>query len=155
VNLTLARLRGDGSRTFGMLTIPGTLTLLTLELPWIPDPMFKGGSPGRSCVPAGLYQLVTHDTPAHPKTWALVSPDLAVYHEPMDIPIHGMGRTACLLHTANLVNQLAGCIAVGDMPGVLTGEVALLDSGDAFGRLKALVPWINHTLLITEWAGGV
>lgn len=128
------------------------IILQTLERPWVPAPDGSpSGHPDTSCVPFGLYQLVLHDTPAHPATWALVNPALGIYHEPGDIPRGQTGRTACLLHSANLVSQLAGCCGVGLSRSMLDGEPDIADSVNAFAELKAAVPWIpGHTLQIVE-----
>ena len=72
--------------------------------------------PNKSCIPLGTYELVPHDTAAHPNTWALVNPDLGVTHEPGDLPSVGCQyphRFACLIHPANFANQLQGCFAPG------------------------------------------
>jgi len=149
VNLTLIREPDDGKRTFGVMTVGG-LTLQTLERPWIEAPDgVPGGHPMTSCVPAGAYTLVLHDTPKHPQTWALVNPDLGVYHELADIPAGNQGRVACLIHTANIVEQLAGCIGVGLTRSTLNGEPDVGASIMAFNELKAVVPWTaGHSLTI-------
>jgi uncharacterized protein DUF5675 len=139
-------------RTFGTLSWgDDQVELQTLERPWIPaDDGSPGGHPLTSCVPRGVYQLVLHDTPAHPQTWALVNPALGVYHELNDIPPGQTGRVACLIHQANLVAQLEGCIGVGLERSKLNGEPDIADSIKAFKVLKDAVPWTNgHTLEIT------
>lgn len=71
MNLFLRRDYSGEDCTLGILTV-GSLALDTLELPWIADPSCKGGHPEKSCVPAGTYLLALHDTPDHPRTFALV-----------------------------------------------------------------------------------
>jgi Family of unknown function (DUF5675) len=163
VNLLLPRDNDDGDRTFGLLEVyeaairdAALLTLQTLERPWVPAPDgVPGGHPMISCVPAGEYQLVLHDTPQHPQTWALVNPALGVYHELADIPPGESGRVACLIHSANLVEQLAGCISVGLARSEMDNEPDVSDSREAFAQLKAAVPWTNgHTLTIVGGGQG-
>ena len=83
--LSLIRDTSTASYCLGTLQA-GALQFQTLELPWVPDSVGKGGKHGISCVPPGLYELVRHDTPLHPRSFALVNPDLDVYHEPGDVP---------------------------------------------------------------------
>lgn len=141
------------ARTYGEMHWDPTeqIILQTLELPWVPDPDgAPGGHPMTSCVPLGAYQLVLHDTPKHPQTWALVNPALGIYHEPGDIPVGVIGRCACLIHSANIVEQLAGCIGVGLTRSWLNGEPDIADSVNAFIELKSAVPWTDgHTLTIS------
>lgn len=150
MNLTLIRDPSDGVHTFGTLSwTDGQIDLQTLERPWIPT-ITPGGHPFTSCVPVGVYALEVHDTITHPHTWCLVNPALGVYHEPGDIPSQG-GRAVCLIHTANVVRDLAGCVAVGLTRSTLKGEPDVASSGEAFRTLKEAVPWVNgHVLTITE-----
>lgn len=152
--LTLVRDLASAACTLGTITI-GNLILQTLERPWVPD-LGGGvcGLPDRSCVPAGTYALVRHDTPRHPKTWALVNTELGIYHE--EIPAGCVGRDACLIHPANRVEQLEGCIAPGRDRAHIGGNWIVTNSGPAFEALCALVPWVDgqHQLVI-EYAPGV
>lgn len=154
MKLSLVRDPSDGVRTFGTMTLPtdsADTLLQTLERPWIPSPLgVPGGHPYTSCVPAGVYALEVHDTITHPQTWALVNHELGVYHQDSEIQSQG-GRALCLIHSANVVRQLAGCIAVGLTRSLLNGEPDVASSGEAFRALKEAVPWVNgHTLTINE-----
>ncbi len=145
------------ARTFGELHWADDQILLqTLERPWIPAPDGSpGGDPNLSCVPIGTYDLVLHDTPEHPQTWALVNPALGVFHEAADVPADFIGtpRIACLIHSANLVVQLEGCIGVGLTRSALNGEPDIADSVNAFAELKEAVPWVEgHQLIISNGA---
>lgn len=154
VNLVLTRDAGPApERTFGVLVVAGALALQSLERPWVPAPDGAPcGHPETSCLPAGTYDMVLHSTPDHPYTWALVNPLLNVYHEPGDAPPDvGTCRSACLIHSANLVEQLAGCVGVGLARSLLGGEPDIASSAAAFARLKSAVPWVNgHTLTIAQ-----
>src|SRR5690349_5576149 len=85
--------------TLGLL-FAGDLSLVSIERPWVPAPDSRGGTKGISCVPPGLYQLVGHNSDAHPMTWALVNEDLDVAHFPKPGDAGGV-RTAVLIHPAN------------------------------------------------------
>jgi Family of unknown function (DUF5675) len=139
--------------TLGVFTV-ADLVLNTMERPWVPDPTGgAGGAPLISCVPPGLYQLVLHDTPEHPKTWALVNHELGVYHEPGDIPEGTIGRYACLIHPGNYAADVEGCIAPG-MTREWNGVLWMVTSSQvAMRQLQAAVPWTTgHTLQITDQA---
>lgn len=136
--------------TFGTLEA-GAALFQTMELPWVPVPGALCGQPDHSCVPVGTYDLVPHDTMTHPKTWALVNPDLHVYHQPQDIPATEVGRSDCLIHQGNFAHDSMGCILVGMVRGTLNGEPAVLNSATALLQLKAILPWgpqYRHRLVI-------
>lgn len=160
MELQLTRTFTDGTLTLGTLGAVGsTLALVTLELPWRPLPGALCGRPDVSCVPAGAYQLVTHDSPRHPRTWALVAPTLGVFHEPGDMPPgFGPARIACLIHTANWVTQLEGCIGIGRdkvHSGNGNGDWYITESQLAMQDLRAAVPWTNGHTLTIQYASGV
>lgn len=128
--------------TQGFLRLPDVV-LATLELPWIADPDFPGGAPDRSCVPPGLYTLALHDTPKHPKTFALVNRALGVIHEP-DATFPN-ARVACLIHAANYPHELEGCIGLG----TVADTCVVWSSQIALAKFKLAVPWVEgHTLTI-------
>jgi hypothetical protein len=135
MNLTLQRLRDDGTSTMGRLALPSGLTLQTLELTWKPDPQYPGGQHDVSCVPAGIYDLVLHDTPTHPQTFALVNEQLGVIHEPDES--FPNARVACLIHVANWPSQLEGCIGLG----LSASADCIIESAAALHNFKAQVPW--------------
>lgn len=150
--LSLIRDTATASYCLGTLQA-GSQQFQTLELPWMPDPVGRGGKHQVSCVPPGLYQLVRHDTPTHPRSFALVNPDLDVYHEPGDVPPEKLAyaRTAVLLHAANVPSQLLGCIGVGLHRGI----GCIQQSFDAMERFKLTVPWIPGHKIGIEAAQGV
>ena len=111
--------------------------------------------PNKSCIPLGVYQLVPHDTAAHPETWAMVNPDLGVTHEPADIipdDCKYPHRFACLIHPANFARQLQGCFAPGMGRSMAGGMWMVTDSRMAFGKIQAILEpmTIGHTLTIQE-----
>jgi hypothetical protein len=144
VNILLVRDLDDGRCTLGTLRRNGT-TLQSLERPWKPGP--PGGMKGVSCVPPGMYRLVRHDTEAHPRTFALVNEELSVYH--YEIPPGTQGRTAVLIHVANWVSEIRGCIALG-MERALNGDAWMIrQSRIAIDQFYNHVPWVDgHTIEI-------
>lgn len=136
--------------TLGLLLVPdASLTLCTIERPWIPSTTCRGGAKYISCVPPGRYQLVRHDTVKKPRTWALVNPDLDVLHNEGDDHDPDPDRTDCLLHVANFAHQLEGCIAPGLSHVISNGLHMVTSSTRAMDLLRAAVPWIDgHELVI-------
>jgi hypothetical protein len=115
--------------------------IYTLERPWVEAAYMSlapgyvpCGARGVSCIPAGIYQLEAHDTDAHPSTFALINHNLWVYHFEADVPPDrkGYARTAVLIHPANYVEELRGCIA----PGLHHSGVIVSDSRAAFAMLR-------------------
>jgi hypothetical protein len=138
--------------TLGLLLIPeASLTLCTMELPWIPSATCKGGLKGKSCVPVGTYKLVKHNSPKHPKTWALVNHDLDVVHYEGDDHDPDEDRATCLLHVANFARQLQGCCAPGLAHTIVNDEYMVTSSAKAMEKIRSVVPWTDeHTLSIEE-----
>lgn len=140
--------------TYGTLTLHDPsgmpiLTLQTMEQPWVPEPGGAPcGHPDTSCVPVGTYALARHDTPAHPRTFALVNPELNIFHEAAPAGL-GVCRTACLIHSGNVASQSRGCVLVGLTRSTLNGVPDVAQSVTALGRLLALLPWVTgHTLTV-------
>lgn len=117
--------------TLGRIEQSGRSTVYTLERPWVSvgpvnlapkkgDLFGEWDSPpcgrkGISCVPPGIYTLVRHESEMHPGSLALVNRELWVYHQDHDVPDsrRGYARTYVLIHPANRVGELRGCIAPG------------------------------------------
>lgn len=120
----------------------------TIERPWIPSAVCRGGLKSRSCVPAGLYRLERHNTEAHPHTWALVNPQLDVVHfgDDNDERI----RVGVLIHIANYARELKACIGIGEGRGHDEhGFRSVTSSRLAMIELQRLLPYTNdHTLEI-------
>lgn len=150
MNLTLVRDYAGEDCTLGPLTVNGH-TFDTLAPPWKADPRGVCGHPDQSCVPAGEYQLVPHDTPAHPRTWALVNSALGIYHE--TVPEGCFGRTAVLLHTGNFPRDSLGCILIGRTRRYVGEQWMVTDSRNAFAEFKAILPWTEHVLTISYAPG--
>ena len=125
------------------------LTLDTMERPWIPAATAPCGTKGVSCVPVGEYTLVRHNSEAHPRTWALVNPDLWVYHWDEDVPPEqrGKARTLVLIHAANFAAELRGCIAPGQGRAVINNRRMVTHSRLAMDALQKRLSWDDEHLL--------
>ncbi len=141
--------------------VADTLELFTLEEAWRPDPDGPGGQRRdathvESCIPDGEYQVVPHDSPKFPNTYALVAPHLGVYRWPADVPANQpWGRSAILMHAGNTVQDIMGCIAVGLMHGKMGALPAVLFSKAGMDRLRDLLGRETHTLTIESVLGSL
>ena len=84
--------------------------LFRSERPWIETA--PGGEPEKSCVPAGRYILRPHHRGNGDDVVALVNPGHGVYYMNADRP-NAVGRFKILIHSANWVHEVIGCIAPG------------------------------------------
>ena len=109
-HLLVERLPTTPTHTEGFLSWAGSV-VCTIERPWIDDGT-PGGKPYESCVPAGVYKLRPHTRQDGKKVVALINADLGVYYLEEDMPQEG-GRFLILLHIANWVKDVVGCIGPG------------------------------------------
>lgn len=153
VLVSIVRDYRDPRCTLGVLAVNG-LKIQTLERSWVPSPLGLCGTKGVSCVPAGEYKLVPHNSEAHPKVWALVNPALGVYHWDADVPAGcAIARTVALIHAANYPEELRGCIATGKQRVKANGAWWISQSRDALNELRnALQSSYDITLTISELA---
>lgn len=115
--------------------------LFTIEQPWIPNVAAPdgvgGGLPNHSAVPLGEYDLVLRDSPTRGLQWHLVNTDLHVFLEKQDRQ-YSWQRYSCMLHTANYVKDVGGCIGPGlrlaDIDG--DGGVDVASSAAALLKIK-------------------
>lgn len=146
--MTLHRSTGDAERTLGTLQA-GDATFATVERPWLPHPDGPGGMSRKSCVPAGVYQVQPWHSQHFPETYILVNNALGVYLQPNLIPPgQKWGRAAILMHVANRVSEVIGCIGVGKELGEIGGEPAVLRSVAAMRELNKILNRQTHTLEI-------
>ena len=134
-------LRGETSDegTFGLLTTDG-FHCHTGELVW------NDNEKGKSCIPAGTYQCVWHNSPS--KGWVYMV---------QDVP----ERDNVLIHVANYCgtpptykSDLLGCIGLGLGFGQLLGQKAITSSGLAIQQFNALMNKEPFTLNI-RWIENV
>lgn len=145
MHLVLTRDLYTAKETLGILKVASE-QFQSMERPWVPgnDPGEDGGEPRISCVPEGIYALVLHNTPKHPRTFALVNDALDVVHNPTPGK-----RSSILLHPANWARELEGCIAPGRERLPSDGEWMITESRACMRAILALVPWeAGHTIEI-------
>lgn len=101
------------------------------ELCKMVEPAWENNKKGKSCIPFGTYDILPHQSPKYGECYVLSCPDLGVTAYG---PSH---RTHCLMHSANLPEQLEGCMAPGKEFGVVNGKWAVVSSKVAFNQLMA------------------
>ena len=121
----------------------GEFICYSLERPWLDNKPFK------SCVPEGQYGLVSYVSDKFGETYALVNHDLEVsIYKDEDI-----ARYAILIHSANWVFQLQGCIAPGTDLGILNKQWAVRSSVSARVKIFEQIEAGDTTLDITHATG--
>ena len=125
-HVRLVRGRSGEQGTLGVLSAPG------LAPTWIMEPPWRDNRRNRSCIPAGLYEVVPHLSPRHRRCLLVTQvPD----------------RSHILFHAGNLGGDVelgwhthtAGCLLPGLRRGNLTVrgrlQAAVLSSRTAFRHL--------------------
>ncbi|QEH36490.1 hypothetical protein OJF2_50740 [Aquisphaera giovannonii] len=119
--LTLRRISQGHFGTFGMLLAGDKPLCVTCEEPW------KANAPNVSCIAAGTYSCIRHDTPKFPNVWEVTG-----------VP----GRTGILIHAGNTIKDTRGCILVGQ---------EFLRNSDftiyGVGKSRAALDMLRQTLL--------
>lgn len=90
--LTLRRISTGNFGTFGALLDGDSQLCVTCEEPW------KENAQNVSCIPAGRYKCIPHDSEKFPNVWEVTG-----------VP----GRTGILIHCGNTIKDTHGCILVG------------------------------------------
>lgn len=103
----------------------GKFICYTLERPW------RNNRIGESCIPAGTYPVTKRHKSTH--GWARF-PEAFELHDTAP-------RSAILIHVANYITELEGCIAVGMAASDLFGvKLAVWRSRAAMKRLRNITP---------------
>ena len=157
MNLTLERFSYAPEDTEGVLTV-GNFVLATMERPWIPWDA-RGGKPFASCIPDGEYILDPWTRPNRGDVYILSNPELGVYRLKDDRP-REFGRYLVLMHVANYVGDIVGCVGPGTRRTVMknrkTGkyERAVASSGEAMKIItEQLGREETHRLIISSKCG--
>lgn len=151
MNLELLRFAYTPTETQGRLFGDG-FACYTIEQPWQRGE-HPGGKPFESCIPDGEYELVPFERPSGARTFAIVNESLGVH-------LYGQRgdpyRFLCLLHSANYVDQVKGCIAPGHCRRMKKGRIMVTESRKTMNRFRDCVPWTaGHTLTIKPALGAV
>lgn len=157
MELILERFSYASSETEGVLSLPDH-DLATIERPWVRANTL-GGKPFASCVPDGEYRLDPWTRPNRGEVYILSNPDLGVYRLEED-RTRGIGRFLVLIHIANYVRNIVGCIGPGTQRVIMkdkktgTYERAVASSGEAMKILRQyLGREETHKLIIRPRCG--
>lgn len=121
--LKLIRLEEAEDGTFGAMLINGHVFCVTLE------PPDRENQQDISNIPPGDY-----------KCKRVVSPHFGETFEITNVP----NRSKVLFHAGNIVSQTKGCILLARKFGVLTGNRAVLNSGNTFKEFLAKMDGIDE-----------
>lgn len=129
--------------TLGQIEVAGR-KFSTIEPPWTPHPVGRGGVEYRSCVPEGSYRVTPCVRPNGEKTFALSNPELDVYETPFEIPVQrrGIARSLIFLQAADYAHDLHGGIGAGLLRTRGRDAWLLQSSRDAMNQIRTLV---SHT----------
>ncbi len=116
----------NGVGTFGELFDGNERVCVTVERDW------KNNEKSVSCIPAGTYQVRRHDSPSKGDCFSLSNPNVGV-------TVRGPSkREHCLIHIANFVHEVIGCIGVGTC--FMTSAWGVANSAKALSMLKEKYP---------------
>jgi len=128
----LARVQTGPDGTFGVLGLAEQPPRwVTLERPW------ASNQETISCVPDGQYDLVKVQTSHFGLAWSL---------DPV------VGRTGILIHPANVVTELKGCIALAAAYGSLLDHPAILHSQQAVKEFYEAMVGLTTAKMDIRWA---
>lgn len=132
--LTLERYCYSETETEGLLWLNDYESLHTLERPWRPGA--PGGVPFESCVPDGTYRLKPHIRSNGDRVLALWNPDLHVYYTDQERAGRA-GRYLILIHVANWIEEIVGCIAPGMVRTIANNKRMVRSSRTAMQKIMA------------------
>ena len=114
---------------FGKLHV-GDFSCYTVERPWL------NNEPYSSCIPTGVYdvKLGMYNRGGYPA------------FEIMNVP----NRTHIKIHKGNTMNNVVGCIAVGNDIGCVSGKWAVLNSDKTYTRFMDALEGITETKITIE-----
>lgn len=115
----IVRLEQTAQGALGSMTLFGHLFCSTLE----PD----SNDPDRFQIPEGTYFCRRFSGSKYKDTFEVVVP----------------GHTALLFHAGNIEAHTQGCIILGQYPGKLANNRAVLNSGNTFNKFMAILQGVN------------
>lgn len=132
MNFTLERFCYGPLGTFGRLTNESGFSCFTVEEVW------NNNAKSKSCIPEGSYVCRRGHFPKHGDAF-----------EVTNVP----NRTAILIHVANTIDDVEGCIGPGDYLGWYRAKWSVADSRAAYARFMRELDGINEfSLRITHFS---
>lgn len=123
--------------TLGKLYINDELFCYTLENPWL------NNAKNISCIPAGDYELTPYKSFKFGDCYILEGETVSKQRT-------NKQRFGVLIHAGNIEDDTHGCILVGNPPGTLGEDIAVLNSRKNFNNLMRKLNNENHILRITR-----
>lgn len=140
----------QGDRQFGVMLVDGT-PLCSLERPWLPSGEFPDGEPMESCVPAGLYNIIKEFSPKYGKgMYYLINEDIGIYLRKEDRQEEWQ-RWGCMLHPANWVKQINGCVALGKQIKYIDHDIGVSSSGASIKILYDYLDKQTKPQMLISW----
>jgi len=137
MNAKLTRFRSTSKGTFGRLDIGG-VSLYTLEREW------NNNKSNVSCIPAGDYVMVHHESPRFGACLCVLNEGAGVVRSKRE---DEAVRWGILIHPANKVDELAGCIA----PAMSFDDNQVYSSRMAFNEVMDITEGCDAITLEIEW----
>lgn len=112
MDLKLKTFRQDDYGTFGeIFTASGASLGYSVEQPW------RNNEPFNSCVPAGKYLLVPHNSKKYGRCFVLHNPTLQIYAEEDQMILFDDRYLCIFAHKGSYPKNFEGCIGAGDHYG--------------------------------------
>jgi hypothetical protein len=168
----LARTNKIQAGTFGRLEA-NDFKGVTLERPDYNHDGIIGNEKGNSCIPEGVYHCIrVTDKSVVKRSFANFKPAEHCSDRMKEVSwqlvdghtfeIQGVtcgesegDRTAILFHTANLIEELRGCIALGTNIGTVNNKRGIINSKEAFFHFMLEMYGVNEFELDVRFTPGV
>ena len=136
----------DLQGTVGMFYIDDEFVCYTIEREW------NNNLPFVSCIPPGEYDLFKFNHIKYGGTFVVYNPLLDVYIH-RDDRVNPSDRFECIIHPANFMHELQGCIAPAFEVGTFRGQWRSFQAREAMRLLQS--KWRSRSInkLIIETDG--
>ena len=149
MDVLLERYSYAPTETEGRLILPA-FYLWTIERPW------KDNQPFVSCIPDGEYDLIPHTRPPDPDRRPEDDEVYAIVNPALNVNLYDQGdgsRYLILVHVANFVKDVVGCVGPGLHRNIITGRRAVSASRKAMQKLRVALGREEHKLIIKPVCG--
>lgn len=127
MNILLQRIYRGEDCTLGVLSHEGDLLCYTLELPW------KENQKNISCIPIGRYDIIPKKYSFFYRKWELQEV---------------CKRTNIQIHAGNTVNDIEGCIVIGNKIGTIAGKKAVFNSRRTIEKLDKFLSCEENVIIV-------
>lgn len=124
--ITIERYAYTDQGTFGVLTF-GDFTCFTVERPWL------NNQAKVSCIPEGDYTAIAYNSPKFGSVFAITGGTVSLY------PDSTHARSAVLIHPANTMDDLEGCVGLGSDHGTINGVPGVINSRVTIAKFYELL----------------